>query len=81
LPRLATRRIAAVAALTSLASAQVVHAHGNDFVFADNWFVGVPNATFAVFTQIPVATVATKVEIWTGEAMGSTRSPSGRTTP
>lgn len=52
------------------AQATIVHSAFDNPIYADNVSMGGPNLLLAIKTQMPIAAVATRVEIFTGEASG-----------
>lgn len=52
------------------AQAAIVHAAFDNFVYDNGVSMGGPNLLLAIKTQMPVTTIATRVEIWTGEQAG-----------
>ncbi|MBL8724929.1 MAG: hypothetical protein JNK49_12845 [Planctomycetes bacterium] len=67
-------RHALTAALLSsalFAQTQIAHANFDNFTFDDNISMGGPNLLVAIRTQVPATTVATRIEVWTGEGVGT----------
>jgi len=52
------------------AQAQIAHANFDTLVFDNAMSMGGPNLLLAIRTQIPAATVATRLEVFTGERTG-----------
>ena len=52
------------------AQAAIVHANFDTFLFDNGSSMGGPNLLLAIKTQIPAATIATRIEVWTGERTG-----------
>ncbi len=53
------------------AQAAVVHANFDTPIYDTNNSMGGPNLLLGIRTQIPTTTVATRIEIWTGEGTGT----------
>lgn len=71
LRRFASQFCAAAALLVpTTAQATIVHANFDTPIYVDNMSMGGPNLLLAIKTQIPTTTVATRIEVWTGEGIG-----------
>jgi hypothetical protein len=70
-PTAAALSAAILFAAPATAQTQVVHASFDTLLFADNSSMGGPNLLLGMLTQIPVTTIATRIEVWTGELTGS----------
>lgn len=62
---------AAFALSTATAQTAIAHANFDTLIYDNGSSMGGPNLWVGIRTQIPAATVATRVEVWTGEGAGT----------